>query len=256
MKFTEEKQAEAVEKSTTDSIIWEANVEHILNTLLSDWRLIPVDGTDSKAGRILNKACGIDYLLCSNNISRVYSVACRVQYGKNYRTFVVPKDSETIGSFSPYYTMQVYVTDNKIAGLALVETKDLTDFIDRGLARERKADYVCRWDDLRAFGYEVKEYGTEPLWSGKVCYNGSPEILNSYRERFETDEQEADEHEKLHEAWRRIHEQYAEASKEKPDIDSIICGICEVTDILDMLEQLNQEDYYLLKRKRGLSHNY
>ncbi len=265
---TDAKQAEAVKNNTADDSMFASNLEPILSGLLGSWRLIPVEDTDSEACEILNKACGIDYLLCSKGNYKVYGVVSRVQYGKNYRIFVVPKDStittETIGSLSPHYTMQVYITDNKTTGLALVETKGLMDFIDRGLARENRTDYICSWDDMTGFGYKVIEYGSAssaPRWSGKVCCNGSPDIINSCKNRFrtyefETDDIDTDEQEKLHETWRRIHEHYAEDRKEKPDTGSIICGICEITDILNMLEQLNQENYYLSRSKRGLSHNY
>ena len=154
------------------------SAEPIVNELLSEWRLVPVEGRDDTACRILAKTCGIDYLLCSQ--TGIHGVTVCVQHGKNDRTFMVSKESTSndTGSLTPYYAMQVYVEDGKIIGLGLVKTEDLTDFIDSGFALEHQEGqvkfYVCHWDDLRLAGYEVKEYSAEPsIDDGKVAYHGT-----------------------------------------------------------------------------------
>ena len=48
----------------------------------------------------------------------------------------------------PYYTMQVYIDDNKIIGLGLIKTVELMQFIVNGHAEEKSSFYVCSWDDL------------------------------------------------------------------------------------------------------------
>ncbi len=157
------------------------SAEPIVNELLSEWQLIPVEGRDDTACRILAKECGIEYLLCSK--AAIHGVTVCVQEGHNDRTFVVSRDSITDngGSLTPYYAMQICVEDGKIIGLGLAKTEDLIDFIDSGFAFESKSKndehvkyYACHWDDLRLAGYEVKEYSPElPKFDGKVAYNGT-----------------------------------------------------------------------------------
>ena len=188
--------AEAVQSDLKESRSWVKRAEPILSGLLNGWYLISVEGKDDEVSKILDLTCGIDYLLCSKETSNVYGVASRVQYGKNYRTFTVRKERDsgakteyakrhkamTAGSLSLYYTMQMYVDDKEISGLALVKTKDLMNFIDRGLADENITHedkigqakfYVCGWDVLRDAGYCVKEYSSP---------DGSMDVLHGYEE--------------------------------------------------------------------------
>ena len=165
----------------TDSHKVIKSAEPIVNDLLSEWQLIPVDGREDTACRILAKECGIDYLLCSN--TAIHGVTVCVQEGHNDRTFVVSRDSITDneGSLTPYYAMQVYVEAGKIVGLGLVKTEDLTDFIDSGFAFDIKSNdskhpkcYACHWDDLRLAGYDVREYEVEPpADKGKTAQHGT-----------------------------------------------------------------------------------
>lgn len=157
---------------------WMESTEPILNELLSDWQLIPVEGQANTVCRILNNACGINYLLFSK--TAVYGVISYVTYGENTRTFTVSIDNATFddNSLSPYYTMQVYVKDDKVIGLGLVKTEDLIDFLESGLALEREVEhvkyYACHWDDMNLAGYDVKEYSLEtPASEGKTVYHGT-----------------------------------------------------------------------------------
>ena len=133
---TTETKSEA--KVENRSINWIERAEPILSGLMSGWRLVPVESKGHEVSGILNMKCGINDLLCSEDIHEVYGVTGRVQYGKNYRTFTVPKESKRVanvaGVISPYYTMQVYIDDGRIIGLGLVKTADLMDFIDSGYA--------------------------------------------------------------------------------------------------------------------------
>lgn len=153
----------------------------IIGLLMSGWELIPVEGQANEVCRMLDMECGIDYLLYAKYSGQVYGLASRVQYGRNYRTFTVRKERESgakteykkrvasqdYGGLSPQYTMQAYVKDGEINGLALVKTEDLLKFIEKGLADEGKTGvnrdgqatfYICDWDKLREAGYAVKEY--------------------------------------------------------------------------------------------------
>ena len=153
----------------------------IVGLLMSGWELLPVEGQSNEVCRLLDMECGIDYLLYSKDLGQVYGLASRVQYGRNYRTFTVRKERESgakteykkrtdakdCGGLSPHYTMQAYVKDGEINGLALVKTEDLLNFIEKGLADEGRTGankdgqatfYICDWDKLREAGYTVKEY--------------------------------------------------------------------------------------------------
>ena len=148
---------------------WTEQVEPILSRLLSRYTLVPVEGGNDYTSRILAYTCGINYMLFRNGSTNVYGVYNRTQYGKNYRTFTVPKSSYekctevfASGGMRPYYTMQVYIDDGRIIGLGLIKTVDLMQFIVNGHAEEKGSFYVCSWDDLREAGFDVMEYRAEP----------------------------------------------------------------------------------------------
>ena len=164
----------------------------IIGLLMSGWELIPVEGQANEVCRVLDMQCGIDYLLYSKCSGQVYGLASRVQYGRNYRTFTVRKeresgakteykkriDASTYGGLSPQYTMQAYVKDGEINGLAVVKTEDLLNFIEKGFADEGRTGankdgqatfYICDWDKLREAGYAVKEY-SQPDDEAKDLY--------------------------------------------------------------------------------------
>ncbi len=160
----------------------EAQVKPVIEELLPNWHMMKVEGEDNEVCQLLDMSCGIDYLLHSEQSSLVVGVSSRVQYGKNYRTFTVRKDrasgvltehqkrTQAIsrGGLYPLYSVQSYIGDNgELAGLGIVRTADLSEFIGRGLAREKTtgADkigqaefYVCSWDKLKYAGYNVLEY--------------------------------------------------------------------------------------------------
>ena len=196
---TTETKSEA--KVENRSINWIERAEPILSGLMSGWRLVPVESKGHEVSGILNMKCGINYLLCSEDTHEVYGVTVRVQYGKNYRTFTVPKESKrasnAAGVIKPYYTMQVYIDDGRIIGLGLVKTSDLMDFIDSGYAMKLSEEksglskfHVCHFDDLRLAGYTVKEFRVEqPAGFGyKVAYHGATEHLEDLDDDDECDE--------------------------------------------------------------------
>lgn len=156
-------------KAKHESKNWTEQAEQILTNLLSGWTLVPVESGNDFTSKILAYTCGINYLMLRNGTTNVYGVHNHTQYGKNYRTFTVPKssyekriDALSTGGLRPYYTMQVYVDDNRIIGLGLIKTVDLMQFIVNGHAEEKGSFYVCSWDDLREAGLDVMEYRAEP----------------------------------------------------------------------------------------------
>ena len=189
-------------KSESQNTNWIEKVEPILSGLMSGWQLVPLEKRKDEVSRILNMECGVNYLLCSEDTHEVYGVAGRVQYGKNYRTFTVPKESKRVsqaaGVINAYYTIQVYIDDGKIIGLGVVKTADLMDFIDSGYAMKLSEEktghskyHVCHFDDLRLAGYTVKEFRVEqPADLGKkVAYHGAIEHL----EDLDDDDDECEE---------------------------------------------------------------
>ena len=162
---------------------WVEQAKSILkkNFLRDEWDIIKVEGEDNTACKILDMSCGIDYLLTSSKSSLIFGIASRVQYGQNYRTFTVRKSRESgvlteyqkrqqaisLGGIFPKFTMQAYVKDNEIDGLAIVKTNDLIEFINRGYAEEKSTRidkigqatfYVCKWDNVKFAGYDIKEF--------------------------------------------------------------------------------------------------
>ena len=156
-------------------------IKPIVEKLLPNWRLMQVEGKDDEVCKVLDMSCGIDYLLYSKDCCLIGGIASRVQYGKNYRTFTVRKERESgaltefqkrsqaiaKGTIYPYYSMQAYILDENVAGLAITKTADLIKFIDKGFAEIMKTNadkigqaefYVCNWDKMKYCGYKVLEY--------------------------------------------------------------------------------------------------
>lgn len=153
----------------------------VFKKIASEWDLIPVEGNSNEICKLLDMSCGVDYLMRSEKHDFVYGIASRVQYGTNYRTFTVRKERESgaltefnkrvqaisIGAIYPHYTMQSYIVNDNVAGLAIIKTSDLMDFIKQGYAVQRctNADkigqawfFVCKWDSIKQYGYKVFEF--------------------------------------------------------------------------------------------------
>lgn len=196
-------ESKAAKKDFTESNQWTKQAEPILNDMLSSWKLTPVEWKDNEASVILKECCGIDYLLSREGSLDVYGVACRVQSGKNYRTFTVPQwcVSYIVGHslLKPTYTMQVYLSGDKclsgdkIIGLGLIETDDLMEFIERGLADTNGRYYVCSWDKLQKAGYEVMEYRAEPVAedTAKKATSQTEKHFRVYKNGQEYEDEEA-----------------------------------------------------------------
>ncbi len=175
-------EAVVIDDMRKSSGIVNKKIQPIVAQLWRGWKLLPVEGETNEVCKILDMSCGVDYLLYSEDFSFVYGVASRVQYGKNYRTFTVRKerDSKAVTEYEkrvsaihnkalyPKYTMQSYIVDENVIGLAIVKTADLIDFIGLGRADVMSTNidkigqaefYVCKWDLMKDYGYTVLEYG-------------------------------------------------------------------------------------------------
>ena len=163
------------------SMSWIDKAKSIIESLLPGWKIVAIEGKDDEICRILDINCGIDYLLCSQKSSLAFGLASRVQYDHNYRTFSIRSKRDSgakteyekrkvaiaVNALIPIYTMQIYIEDNQISGLAIAKTIDILEFIERGYAIKMKTSpskkgqaefYVCEWDMMKSLGYTVLEY--------------------------------------------------------------------------------------------------
>lgn len=164
-----------------ESMAWLEQAKPIIARLLNGGVTVPVEGDDNQVCKILDMTCGTDYIHVYAERGLVVGVASRIQdMGKNWRTFTVRKERDSgaktefekrkyaiqKGGIYPLLTMQGYVVNGKIDGIAIVKTVDLMRYVDEGHAtiRHTGADqngqasfFVCPWDDMRKHGIRVLE---------------------------------------------------------------------------------------------------
>ena len=216
-------------------------VTPIINELLAGWKLIPVALEPNDTCRVLEKSCGIDYLL--TNDEQVYGVKSKVQYGKNYRTFTVSKNEYAkrsaafeSSSLRPYYTMQGYLDGNKIIGLGLITTADLLSFIKRGLAEERGKFYVCSWDALKSAGYEVREYSAQEKGHDTADIESFVRLEPLGSKQGNEDKQETVA-KKWHEAWHEAYQQYLAEQQHEENCEEN-CAECAMREVCEGLSAI------------------
>lgn len=160
----------------------------ILLRLLNGSGIMPVEGDDNEVCRLLDLTCGTDYLLTYEQTGTVYGIASRIQtynpdYGSPYNSFTVRNARESgapteyekrlraisSGAIYPALTMQAYVNaqTGEIDSLAVARTKDVMEFVHRGLAQERRTGagmigqasfYVIYWREFERWGYRMARY--------------------------------------------------------------------------------------------------
>lgn len=163
------------------SVIVNDKIKPIIASFWPNWKLIPVEGENNEICKLLDMSCGVDYLLYSQDLSLVYGIASRVQYGVNYRTFTVRKERDGgavteyekrisaiySNAFYPKFTMQAYIIGDNVAGLAIVQTKALMKFITDGWAEVKHTNsdkigqaefYACKWDIMKKLRCPILEY--------------------------------------------------------------------------------------------------
>ena len=140
--------------------------------------LITVEGnTIDETAKLLDTLAGID-LWFVNKERGMRGIASRIQYSKNWRTFTIrlERDTGTKTEYEkrkyaidnnylyPVITYQAYLCES--GGIGIAYTKDIIDYIDKGLAFIRHTNeeqegqasfYVIKWDDFKAEGYPFKE---------------------------------------------------------------------------------------------------
>lgn len=159
--------------------MYSSYVAPVINRLIKGY-MITVEGrTEDELAHLLDTSAGID--LFNIRPEGIAGVASRIQKGRNWRTFTVRfrRDSGAKteyekrvyaiknGLLYPLFTFQAYVDDNRLAGMAVVRTVDLMEYIkdERPILRHTGDDkiggasfYAVEWDKLRRCGYKVAEY--------------------------------------------------------------------------------------------------
>lgn len=153
----------------------------IIARMLGGGKTMTVEGDDNEVCKILDMTCGTDYIHVYDEKGICWGVASRMQNYPNQRTFTVRKERESgaktewekrkyailHGGIYPFLTMQGYVQNGEIVGLAITKTTDLMRFVDTGCAYQQhtRADqkgqatfWVCCWDDMRKQGIKVIEW--------------------------------------------------------------------------------------------------
>lgn len=111
----------------------------------------------------------------------VKGMACRVQYGRNFKTFTIRKsrpsgakteaeklrtaiDNRAFNSFFPQKILQAYVddTDGILFGYAIANTEDVIKMIDLGRCNVKKVNndgaaefYIVKWSDMKKYCYPI-----------------------------------------------------------------------------------------------------
>ncbi len=150
--------------------------------LSANGEIIPIEHSASIAFKWLDRYCGVDWLMKTND-NHVLGIAARIQltepayYHDPHDTFTIrystvyggkteyEKRLEAInkGYFYPYYTLQAYLKKENplhVLSAALIKTKDLYDFVTTHsykVTEDRRDNTfkVARWSDIKRAGYKI-----------------------------------------------------------------------------------------------------
>ena len=160
------------------SIDYQQHIKPALEKVFMGY-LITVEGdTLDETAKLLDTLSGIDLWMVDESRG-MRGIASRIQYDKNWRTFTVraERDSGAKTEYEkrkyaidndylyPIVTYQAYI-DGGLASVGVAYTKDIIDYIDKGLAhvkhtrgdqRGQASFYVIQWDRFKANGYKFTE---------------------------------------------------------------------------------------------------
>jgi hypothetical protein len=163
------------------SIDYQRHIKPALEKVLMGG-LITVEGnTLDETAKLLDTLGGIDLWMVDKSRG-IRGVASRIQYEKNWRTFTIRAERESGAKTEyekrkyaidndylyPVVTYQAYIDCGTIS-IGVAYTKDLIDFIDKGLAytKHTKDDqdgqasfWVIKWDKFKNGGYKFIEINT------------------------------------------------------------------------------------------------
>lgn len=170
----------AVKDDLKKSAEYVKRYEYTILKLLNASKLIACENKDDEVAKLLDRSCGIDYILVSEDGHTSRGLACRLQedrFNEKYRTFTVRRSRDSGveteykkkkkaiegGGLYPSLTLQGYIdTENdRIDRLAVVRTEELIDYCENdrpdirhtGRGNVGQASfYVVDWDRYRASG--------------------------------------------------------------------------------------------------------
>jgi len=144
-----------------------------------------IEGNHSiESQRMLDIMAGIDSWMYKEKYG-VIGIASRIQKGINWETFTVRKSRESgtktefdkvskaieNGSIYPFYTVQAYIKDSKIEGMAICRTKSLYQLIKDKKYKIRQTGanqdgqsifYAVKWSDFKEG--EINIFTKENSW--------------------------------------------------------------------------------------------
>ncbi len=135
---------------------------------------------DDRLFNVLDLQADIDAIWSQREYG-VKGMACRVQYGHNYKTFTIRKSrpsgasteheklktaiaNKIYNSFYPHKIIQAYVDDENgiLYGYAIANTEDVIKMIDWGRAKIKKVNndgaaefYIVNWGEMKKYGYQI-----------------------------------------------------------------------------------------------------
>ena len=142
-----------------------------------------------KSQKMLDIMAGIDSWMYKEEYG-VIGIASRIQKGMNWETFTVRKSrvsgvktefdkvSKAIenGTIYPLYTVQAYVKNNEIEGMAICITKSLYQLIKDGKYKKRQTGpnqdgqacfYAVKWSDFKPG--EISIFTKKNSWLNQSC---------------------------------------------------------------------------------------
>jgi len=137
----------------------------------NEWQLESIENSSNVILKKLDTKCGIDWII--ENDYHIITVASRIQFGKNWRSFTIREmrhtgsktefekrmDAITKNYLYPLYTCQCYFDyDYKFLGGAIMKTKDLYNSLNNNCTIKKSDNYfrVKYFDDIKNEGYSIK----------------------------------------------------------------------------------------------------
>ena len=143
------------------------------------WQITSIEKNKNIILNKLDTKSGIDWI--AENENHIITIAARIQFGVNYRTFTIRKERKTgtktelekrkeaikNGFLYPLYTCQCYFTNNyNFLGGAIIKTVDLYKSLENVNVFEKKSDNKfihVSFYDLHDKGYKIKIKEGDPF---------------------------------------------------------------------------------------------
>lgn len=155
--------------------------------------ILKVEDIDEETAKLLDLRCGIDYVGLYEGTDLCYGIAARVQKSRNWKTFTIREQRKSgakterekrefaikHNGIYPNLTIQGYISDDEVLGVAIMRTKDLFEYINLNsplmIRRTTLPDkigqavfLVCPWDDIANHEFQICIYDKD---TGTVMLN-------------------------------------------------------------------------------------